>query len=468
MDERDAVRTVEDLVTYQHLISQLDSFIKKRLSHYFGKSETPPDLSEFHLAGEKGHPFYDFISTYSLSRSEQIILGAALIPHLNPEFYSGMILSFLPNGGDLPVFGCIKGKQHRGFIPTGETIQFILGGTDAKRRLNAASNLKSSTLLKKGVLLLEQPPPGEPEMSGKLILSKEYAGLFLTGDLTTPEFGPDFPAQKIETSRSWDDLVLPAELEEKIGELKTWMLHNETVMGKWGMREKVKPGYRVLFYGPSGTGKTLTATLLGKYTGREVFRVDLSTIVSKYIGETEKNLEKLFTKASNRDWILFFDEADALFGKRTEVSDSHDRYANQEVSYLLQRVETFNGLVILSSNYKTNIDDAFLRRFNAILKFTFPDAHERFRIWETSLPEKMKKGQDLDLREVARRYKLTGGNIINVVHWAALKTVSQGSNTITLESILQGIKREVEKEGKIFSNLFEEIVNLNGKSEDER
>jgi len=305
-------------------------------------------------------------------------------------------------------------------------------------------------------------------MSGKLILSKEYAGLFLTGDLTTPEFGPDFPAQKIETSRSWDDLVLPAELEEKIDELKIWMLHNEIVMGKWGMREKVKPGYRVLFYGPSGTGKTLTATLLGKYTSREVFRVDLSTIVSKYIGETEKNLEKLFTKANNRDWILFFDEADALFGKRTEVSDSHDRYANQEVSYLLQRVETFNGLVILSSNYKTNIDDAFLRRFNAILKFTFPDAHDRMRIWETSLPEKMKKGQDLDLWEVARRYKLTGGNIINVVHWAALKTVSQDSDTITLESILQGIKREVEKEGKIFSNLFEEIVNLNGKSEDER
>jgi len=455
-------------MSYQHLISQMERFIKNRLSHYFGKSDKPPAASDFRLKGEAGHPFWDFISSHCLSSEEKIIAGTALIPHLNPEFYSNMILSFLPNGGDLPVFGCTKGKQHRGFLPTGETVMFLLGGTDVEDRLKAAALLRSSQILKKGVVLLEPAPAGEPEMSGKLILAKEYSGLFLTGSLSTPEFGPDFPAQKIETSRSWDDLVLAPELEEKIGELKTWMLHNETLMDKWGMREKVKPGYRVLFYGPSGTGKTLTATLLGKYTGREVFRVDLSTIVSKYIGETEKNLEKLFTKASNRDWILFFDEADALFGKRTEVSDSHDRYANQEVSYLLQRVETFDGMVILSSNYKTNIDDAFLRRFNAILKFTFPDAHDRLRIWETSLPEKMKKGEDLDLWEVSRRYKLTGGNIMNVVHWAALQSVSRNSDTVTLENVLRGIKREVEKEGKIFSNLFEEIVSLNGKSEDER
>ncbi|CAN5446987.1 hypothetical protein BH23BAC3_BH23BAC3_07680 [soil metagenome] len=449
-------------MSYRHLISTLDKFLQHRLDHYFGKKEKPPSLADFRLKMIKGHPFYDFISQHSLSSEEQIILGTALIPHLNPEFFSNLIRLFLPNGGDLPVFGCVKGKHHRGFIPTGETAMFILGGTDADRRLETAVLLKHSLVIKKGIILLETPPAGEPEMSGKLTLSKEYANLFLTGELSTPDFGPDFPAQKIETQREWDDLVLPNDLEKQIDELKIWMNHNETLMNKWDMRKKVKPGYRVLFYGPSGTGKTLTATLLGKYTGREVFRVDLSTIVSKYIGETEKNLEKLFTKASNKDWILFFDEADALFGKRTEVSDSHDRYANQEVSYLLQRVETFNGLVILSSNYKSNIDDAFLRRFNAILKFTLPDAHERRRIWETSLPKKMKLGKTLDLEEVAKRYKLTGGNIINVVHRASLQAVSQDTDTLTLEQVLYGIKREVEKEGKIFSNLFEAEIRLNG------
>jgi SpoVK/Ycf46/Vps4 family AAA+-type ATPase len=281
--------------------------------------------------------------------------------------------------------------------------------------------------------------------------------------MSTPSFGPDFPAQKIETERDWDDLVLSEDILDQIEELKIWIEHNDRLLNEWGMRKKLKPGYRVLFHGPSGTGKTLTATLLGKYTGRDVFRVNLSTIVSKYIGETEKNLEKLFSKADNKEWILFFDEADALFGKRTEVSDSHDRYANQEVSYLLQRVENFNGLVILSSNFKTNIDDAFLRRFNAIIKFPFPDATLRARIWRKSLPEKIKTDKYLDINEVAVRYKLTGGNIINVIHYASLRSMHEKKELITLGNVLKGIKREVEKEGKIFDDLIQNGLPSNTK-----
>jgi SpoVK/Ycf46/Vps4 family AAA+-type ATPase len=281
--------------------------------------------------------------------------------------------------------------------------------------------------------------------------------------MSTPSFGPDFPAQKIETERDWDDLVLSEDILDQIDELKIWIEHNDRLLNEWGMRKKLKPGYRVLFHGPSGTGKTLTATLLGKYTGRDVFRVNLSTIVSKYIGETEKNLEKLFSKADNKEWILFFDEADALFGKRTEVSDSHDRYANQEVSYLLQRVENFNGLVILSSNFKTNIDDAFLRRFNAIIKFPFPDATLRERIWRKSLPEKIKTDKYLNINEVAVRYKLTGGNIINVIHYASLRSLHEKKELITLGNVLKGIKREVEKEGKIFDDLIQNGLTSNTK-----
>jgi AAA+ superfamily predicted ATPase len=449
---------------YQELISSFQRFIHHRLEHYFQKREDLPSAENFRIKKEDGHPFYDFVESSKLSSEEQLILCLALVPHLSPELYTNLIQYFLPQGGDLPVFGAAKGKNHRGVIPTGETAQFVLAGTDTEARLHVAGLLNESLLIQKGVLALEAVPAGEPTMSGKLTIANEYVDLFLIGKMSTPDFGPDFPAQKIETKREWSDLVLSDDVEQQIEELQLWMQHNDRLFNDWEMFKKLKPGYRVLFYGPSGTGKTLTATLLGKYTGRQVFRVDLSTIVSKYIGETEKNLEKLFSKAASKDWILFFDEADALFGKRTEVNDSHDRYANQEVSYLLQRVENFGGLVILSTNYKSNIDDAFLRRFNAIIKFPFPDAKLRRRIWETSFPEKAKLEKKLDITEIAARYKLTGGSIINVVHQASLKAISKKAKTITLQSVLHGIKREVEKEGKVFDGLPEQRISKNGQN----
>lgn len=448
---------------YETWLTDLRELVTARLEHYLQKRKSGPKVKSFSLVGKEDTPLAQLSKKHSLTPEEQLLLALTFVPHLDPDFYASVIRKVLPSGGDLPIFGAVKGKNHRGFLPTGETAMFIIAGTDLEKRLKVATLFKSSRLIKNGIMSVGRVEDGEPEMSGRLILGKEYLDLFITGELTTPSFGPDFPAQKIETGRDWSDLILPDHLQVQIEELKVWMLHNDKLMNEWDMKDKIKPGYRALFHGPSGTGKTLTATLLGKYTGREVFRVDLSTIVSKYIGETEKNLEKLFSKAENKDWILFFDEADSLFGKRTDVSDSHDRYANQEVSYLLQRVENFDGLVILSSNYKSNIDDAFLRRFNAILKFTLPDAKERLRIWEKSMPEKMKVEKPLNLEEVAKRYKLTGGSIINVVHRAALDALNHDTDTITLKSVLYGIKRELEKEGKIFDNLFKEEINLNGK-----
>jgi SpoVK/Ycf46/Vps4 family AAA+-type ATPase len=185
-----------------------------------------------------------------------------------------------------------------------------------------------------------------------------------------------------------------------------------------------------------------------------VFRIDLSTVVSKYIGETEKNLANLFDRASNKDWILFFDEADALFGKRTNVKDAHDRYANQEVSYLLQRLEDFDGLVILASNFKSNMDEAFVRRFNAIIRFPFPDEAERVAIWRASMPDGATFENGADLPALLGKFELAGGNIINVLHHACLKAIARNSRTITLEDALKGIQREVEKEGKVFRNLL--------------
>lgn len=449
-------------MAYEDLFSKLKQLIYHRLEHYLGKRDDAPSIDTYAWKPRGKNSFFELARSYDLNFEEQLLLLIALAPHVNPEFFTSLIQHFLPQGGDLPLFGAAKGKNHRGIIPTGETGQFILAGQKLDKRIKVQKIFKKSSLFEEGILSLEAVPVGEPAMSGKLLIAPEYVDLLLTGTISTPSFSPDFPAQKISTEREWNDLVLSDEVKAQIEELKLWMLHNDKLMHEWKMHKKLKPGYRVLFHGPSGTGKTMTATLLGKYTGRDVFRVDLSTIVSKYIGETEKNLEKLFAKADNKDWILFFDEADALFGKRTEVNDSHDRYANQEVSYLLQRVENFGGLVILSTNYKSNIDQAFLRRFNAIIKFPFPDATLRERLWKKSLPEKIKLGKQLDLGKVASTYKLSGGSIMNAVQQASLKAISNKSKSITLQHVLHGIRREVEKEGKVFTEMPGKTFKSNG------
>ena len=288
-----------------------------------------------------------------------------------------------------------------------------------------------------------------------------------------------FPAKLIATDLTWDDLILNTELKDQIDELQAWVKHNEELMVKWGMHSRLRKGYRTLFYGPPGTGKTFTAGLLGKYTDKQVYKIDLSMIVSKYIGETEKNLELLFARAEDKGWILFFDEADALFGKRTNVRDAHDKYANQEVSYLLQRIEDYNGLIILATNMKNNIDDAFIRRFNSILKFPFPTADERALIWDKSFPKDalfyekpinspyqpatdFTKSIIVNIPEAVKKYELTGGNINNIIHYASLKAVERhhpknettdettAPLAIYLTDVLAGIRREMIKEGKPF------------------
>jgi SpoVK/Ycf46/Vps4 family AAA+-type ATPase len=203
-----------------------------------------------------------------------------------------------------------------------------------------------------------------------------------------------------------------------------------------------------MFYGPPGTGKTLTASLLGKYTNKDVYRIDLSMVVSKYIGETEKNLSSLFDKAINKDWILFFDEADSIFGKRTNVRDAHDKYANQEVSYLLQRIEAHPGLVILASNFKNNIDTAFTRRFQSIIEFEIPTHQERLRLWQNNLPNGIQLEDKLSLESLARKYSITGANIVNIIQYACLKTLSKEENVIREKYLIEGIRKEYLKEGK--------------------
>lgn len=384
------------------------------------------------------------------SDEEFIIVLLALIPHLLPNFFTEIIATFLQDGGDLPEFGGVKGHHHRGIIPTGETALFILSGNDLEKRSRFVQSFSSdSWLFKNGILTLETVAETEPKPSGRLILNDEVVEYLVLGKTSRPKFSLEFGAEFLATDQNWEDLILNQHTINQIREIEIWLKHHKTLMNDWGMKTKLKPGYRALFHGPPGTGKTMTAMLIGKYTNREVYRVDLSKIVSKYVGETEKNLAKIFDRGQNKDWILFFDEADAIFGKRTNVKDAHDKYANQEVAYLLQKIEQYTGLVILASNLKSNIDEAFTRRIHTIIYFPKPTPEEREKIWRKTFPKQVKFDAHLSFEEISQNYDLTGANIVNVVHKVCLELLSQNVDILTKELLVENIKKEYLKEGKM-------------------
>lgn len=395
-------------------------------------------------------PLTRYIRKYQLDNAALLTLLIALAPHLQPDFFDRLIMAQLPQAGDYPQIGGWRGKSHRGFLPTGETVIFVLCNHDLGQRLLLQQIFSQEhPFARDRVLYLESPGDGEPVMSGKLVMTQDYVDLFTQGHFSRPHFSLDFPAQHITTEMEWEDLVLNSLTLQQIRDLEAWITHGATILYDWGMKRKLKLGYRALFYGPPGTGKTLTASLLGKYTGKDVYKVDLSMVVSKFIGETEKNLANLFARAESKDWILFFDEADALFGKRTNVRDAHDKYANQEVSYLLQRVENYDGLVILSSNFKSNIDEAFLRRFQSLIQFPIPNPKERSQLWQMAFPPQVELTPEVDLGYLASTYELTGSEIMNVVQHCCLQVLQSGHAVINQEQIIKAIKREFSKSGKI-------------------
>ncbi len=259
----------------------------------------------------------------------------------------------------------------------------------------------------------------------------------------------DSLAVRIKPARNWDDLVLPAHQAQQLTELVARFKHRGRVYDEWGYRPLPSAGIVALFSGQSGTGKTLAAEVIAHALGLDLYKVDLSTVVSKYIGETEKNLESIFTAAAAANLVLFFDEADAIFGKRSEVSDAHDRYANIEVAYLLQRLERYDGLVVLATNLQGNIDQAFLRRIHVAVDFPVPDEAERRRIWAHAFPAEAPT-EPLDFDFLARQFKVTGGVIRNAA-LAAGFFAAEEQMPITMELVLRGVAREFEKMGRLRS-----------------
>ncbi|MGV9320122.1 ATP-binding protein [Streptomyces sp. NPDC003660] len=257
-------------------------------------------------------------------------------------------------------------------------------------------------------------------------------------------------ARRVEPAVGWDDLVLPPRTLRGLRELAVRARHRDQVLGQWGMRPGGGRGRGViaLFAGESGTGKTMSAEVVATDLGMDLYVVDLSTVVDKYIGETEKNLERIFTEASAVNAVLLFDEADAIFGKRSEVKDARDRHANIESAYLLQRMESFDGIAVLTTNLRANLDEAFTRRLDVVADFPIPDAAQRLALWERCLGDRLPRAADVDLKFCADRFELAGGSIRSCAVTAAYLAAESG-NVLTMRQVVESVAQEYRKLGRL-------------------
>lgn len=428
----------------------LQEVITTRLKLYFNQESIYKTINEIPIPSidNAEGAYSEFVKEHLLTTPDRICLILSFVPMLKPQIFDSFYIKNSHTEQRFSEFGCVQGNHFPGLLPTMETLLFILSGEKISERIDYVRYFSTHPLFTKKIILTENISEYDPQTNAILVPSAPIIENLIYERNYIPEFSLNIPAKRLTTQQEWKDLVLDNYTMAQINEIKLWIEYGEKVLTEWDLKKKIKSGYRALFHGPSGTGKTLTASLLGKYTGKEVFCIDLSMMISKYIGETEKNLSKLFDVAENRDWILFFDEADALFGKRTNIKDAHDRYANQEVSYLLQRVESYNGLVVLATNLKSNIDDAFARRFQSVIRFSVPDEGQRLCLWKNTFSSKTVFDDAVDLDEIAKKHEITGGSILNVVQYASLKAMSRGSNIIKNCDIVDGIRREFHKEGK--------------------
>jgi len=434
-------------------IAWFNAVLETRMHAYFMHEGGPHDIYA-HVPPDLKHdpsPFAVALQGLGLASNfdARVVLMLALLPHIRPQALDLLFTQNKNTERQFTEFGGWRGQHHSGLLPTCETAAFVLAGDDLARRFEILQLFDADhTFARESVLRLERRADGEPALAAALHVERDFLERCTSGSEHKPDYSAGFPAKRITTMRDWNDLVLAPDVIDEIDQIRQWLDGGEAVMRRWHLDRMVKPGFRALFYGPPGTGKTLTASLLGKAAHVDVYRIDLSKIVSKYIGETEKNMANVFDQAQNKRWILFFDEADALFGKRTEGSSANDRHANQEVAYLLQRIEDYPGVVLLATNLKGNIDEAFARRFQSAIHFPLPDSEQRLRLWKNLFPERRGLAADVDLVTLAENHVLSGGALLNVAQHAAMRAERDGRDTVCQADLLRGVRRELIKEGR--------------------
>jgi DNA polymerase III delta prime subunit len=419
-------------------LAWLARVVEARITHFL-QAPTEAFSPEAPPVPEPGTALAALVCGGPLDTEARLILSLALAPHVQPALLDAFFLRNAALERIFTEFGGTKAETG-GFQPTVDTALFLIAGTEPEARIVTMRLFRPDHPLR--------AIAGLSTAGGTLSLPLHRAMGFCHGRAPEPDFGADFPAKRLTTALDWDDLVLPDAVVHRVEHILGWLEHERRILRDWGLARNLGQGFRALFHGPPGTGKTLTAALLGKRTNQPVYRIDLSMVVSKYIGETEKNLAGVFDQAADRGWILFFDEADALFGSRSSGGTANDRYANQEVAYLLQRIEDCPGLVILATNLRGNIDDAFFRRFHAAILFPRPDMRQRERLWRGVLGDEVPLDMDVNLSDLARAHDLSGGSINNVVRHAAVTALRRGAERIGAKDLGEAIASELQKEGR--------------------
>jgi SpoVK/Ycf46/Vps4 family AAA+-type ATPase len=332
-----------------------------------------------------------------------------------------------------------RARLWQSFLPPGESIDSE--GLATLAALFRFSPRAMTRTVRRATADVALAPPGARKLTTEALARSAR-------EVAAASMGP--LAQRLPLPYSRADLVAPQRVNSEIDLAIAWVRHQAQVLDRWGFGRRIAfgKGLAAVFAGPSGTGKTMAAQVLARELGLDAYRVDLSRIMSKYIGETEKNLGAVFDEARASGAVLFFDEADALFGKRSEVSDAHDRYANVEIGYLLQRMEEHDGVTILATNRLRDVDEAFLRRFHIIADFPMPSEEDRLRIWQGMLPPALEREPDLDLRRLARDFEISGGDIKNAVLAAAYMAAAQGK-PVGMHHLKAALRREMIKSGKV-------------------
>jgi AAA+ superfamily predicted ATPase len=407
-------------------------------------------------------PYSAFIVKNELSSQDRILVSVALTALLSPNHFSELILNFR-NPKLQMIFGGRFSEETGRFIPTLRSALFALAGFDTSlwaHYLNTYT--RRHALFTSGLLLARPQPDAHAFADADLVFNEQFLPSVLYGQEPILDGDAGFPARRSKKKHTLTEVVLAEDTLQKIEKLSRFARQMQTL---WNLPQshKYRQNYICIFSGEPGTGKSHTAEAIGNELGLPVYKVNFAQLTSKYIGETEKNLERVFDRFSGQPGILFFDEAEAVFSKRVEVTDAHDKHANNEQSFLLQKIEEFSGIVILATNVQNltqYFDKAFQRRIRQIIAFNFPDYPERLRIWNNALARPFEYEPEL-VERLARNYQLSGGNIYNVISEAVVDALDQNTRQITFELIEPALQDEFRKSSRKYETCTDEQIMQN-------